>query len=43
MLDVLGKGSSALIPGAGHLSAVERPSTVSRRMIEFLEGAVLRS
>jgi pimeloyl-ACP methyl ester carboxylesterase len=43
MLEALTNGRSACILGAGHLSAVERPELVSRRMIEFLEGAKIRS
>ena len=42
MLQALTNATSACIPGAGHLSAVERPEAVSRRMIEFLEGSFVR-
>lgn len=36
LIDVLHRGRFAVIPGAGHMSAVERPDQVNAELVEFL-------
>ena len=36
LIDVLHRGRFAVIPGAGHMSAIERPDQVNAELVEFL-------